>query len=69
VFGPERVIFDGCPPPRHYEMNESDQIVLTWRELAALKSMDAAENWFSGAEFTPPPLVIDCSAQIGVPPL
>jgi hypothetical protein len=50
-------------------MNESDQIVLTWRELAALKSMDAAENWFSGAEFTPPPLVIDCSAQIGVPPL
>lgn len=58
AFGPERVVFDGITPPRHYELNEDDAVVIDRRQLRALGRIDAAEAWFASAEFSPPPLVI-----------
>lgn len=58
VFGPERVVFAGEGPARHFEMNESEQIVATYPEIADLGSMEAIAAWFASAEFTPPPLQI-----------
>lgn len=54
VFGPERVVYTGQGSPRHFEMNESDQIVLTLSDVREHKSIDAIEAWFASAEFTPP---------------
>lgn len=62
AFGPERVVFDGSTPPRHYELNEDEAVVIDRRQLRALGRIDAAEAWFASAEFAPPPLLI-----IGVP--
>lgn len=58
AFGPERVVFDGAAPPRHYELNEDEAVVIDRRQLRALGRIEAAEAWFAAAEFTPPPLVI-----------
>ncbi|AOH85605.1 hypothetical protein AWL63_18350 [Sphingomonas panacis] len=61
IFGPERVVYDGHDQPRHYELNESDAVVLTLRELQDIGSYERAEIWFTGAEFTPPPILLSDS--------
>ncbi|AMK23212.1 MULTISPECIES: hypothetical protein [Sphingomonadaceae] len=58
VFGPELVVYDLQGQPRHYEMNESEQVVLTRNEIHDLGSIEKIEDWFRSAEFTPPPIVL-----------
>lgn len=58
VFGQERVVFDGLHPARHYELNESEEIVLTRRDLIKLGSLEFAEAWFAAADYTPAPIEI-----------
>lgn len=63
VFGPERVVYTGEGAAHHFEMNESDQVVLTLSDVRRLKSIDAIEAWFASAEFTPPPFNIPFSSS------
>lgn len=59
VFGPERVIYTGEGQPAHFELTESDEVVITRNDLLTLGSIDAAEAWFAAADFAPPPFSID----------
>lgn len=66
AFGPERVVFDGLDSARHYELNESDEVVLTRRELADLGSLETANAWFASAEYMPAPIdLVDDMAGLG----
>ena len=58
AFGPERAVHTGDGSPRHYELNDADQIVLTQRELNDLGSIVAANAWFQAGDFALPPLSI-----------
>jgi hypothetical protein len=58
AFGPERAVHTGDRAPRHYEVNDADQIVLNQRELNDLGSIAAANAWFQAGDFALPPLSI-----------
>jgi hypothetical protein len=58
AFGPERVVFTGERPAAHFDLTESDEVVLTQCGLRQLGSLEAIENWFAAAGFTPPPITI-----------
>lgn len=54
AFGPERVVFTGTEPARHFELTENDEVALTRREFRELGSAEAVERWYDSAEFQPP---------------
>lgn len=58
AFGPERVVFTGSEPARHFELTENDEVTLTRREFRELGSIEAVERWYASAEFQPPPFSI-----------
>jgi hypothetical protein len=58
AFGPDRAVFTGESPTAHFDLTESDEVVLTQYGVRALGSLEAIENWFASAEFTPPPVTI-----------
>lgn len=58
AFGPERVVFTGTEPARHFEITENDEVALTRREFCELGSVEAVERWYASAEFQPPPFSI-----------
>jgi hypothetical protein len=58
VFGPARVVFDCSQRAQHYDLNESDEVVLTRRETIQLGSFGSIRTWLAAADFTPPPVEI-----------
>ncbi len=56
AWGAERVVFEGAGEPRHYPLDEDDQVVIHRTTLEALGSLEAARAWFTAAEFAPPAL-------------
>lgn len=58
AFGPERVIFTGEMPAVQFDTTEHDEVVLTRSGYRNLGSLEAVEDWFASAEFSPPPFAI-----------
>lgn len=67
AFGPECIVCTGTMPPVQFDLTEHDEVVLTRSGLRGLGSIEAVENWFASAEFTPPLVTIVEENRASVP--
>lgn len=67
AFGPERVIYTGEMPAVQFDTTEHDEVVLTRSGYRNLGSLEAVEDWFASAEFSPPPFAIIEGGEASAP--